>query len=1163
MRTFLLLLMLFLGLVTAPALTHAADQTITLQEHLDRTWQNQLLAISLTSTKDNPLHDCDRILVQGPKGPIAAQLSDRQIDPDNLENLPAATIHFITDLAPLATDTYKVIFNPASVPETDLKINRDFFEITFQTSKFGIKIPNVTSPAPFGASPIDPEKPHPGPLSIWTPQTGWTPYAQFFGNAKPVSYHSYITAHGPVFAQGQITYTFADKTTLTLDIRLTAGDSSALITETVENGDLPASGWLLNLPKLQTLTLFNKGRAALGGIAPGKTSTLEITAQAPGTIVSLQPWQDWWFHQYAVAWTMGDKANPNLINIRCENPGDWAAPAPPGQFGSAELWERKVIPLTRLPDGALQLRCKAASGKRVWRIGSGDLAIGTRLDAINKYTLAWQSPQGAQHIHPHLYLTRDDLAAYAKENKLITPAGLAPMIAQASQFRGEPHPFSDSAAVVAFLLSGQNKDVATQTRLVDRIETPLNIIARADLPPYAHKITFEGKSVDLFRDPEGLTALYDVVMGSDLLTPAQRTRFRARMAYLAYLLNDPAVWSASRGYCSGNLNMSVGYSINRGLLACTLHDHPSSFAWLGGLPKDGQIILPDMETFLNKVGPDGEFPESVSNYLHVTATPMFAFAAALRQAAFKSPPPESLPFHDYVADPRMVRLMRYAAEQFTPPDPRLRNASVRPASGRGNALHTEGLAGLVARATRNSDPALSQEMQWHWLRTGPAYNFTHSPLSGLERFYLDPKLPARQPSLPSKLYRDTGTILRHAVGTSGEFFVNLLMIASDKYVDWYASESGGFPAIYARGVPISVRFGEGYAAREELLISRVLPARGSTDAERKAAFYHDADPAHDGHGRVTAFSTLALQDYASLTTIIGAPVAVPAGLKTFSLPQWPDPIAKPAPKTPIHWQRQLLFIKSPTPEGPSYFLLHDTIADDQPTMWQFWTLSRQIIPLGSKPPENAPPPNTPQDARPLPGDSFTALGQFNVDTDFFVASPQNASPHTLRWGLTHPGVGNLPEYQDMLHLQMPGKGTYSVVVFPRDKNTKPPTFQRLANGAIIKVSGTFGTDYLHASNPKQPATDNTNNIHLTFDSAAASIQERNGQTSLSLAAPGSITFKGISLQSPCPATLTLSDTSITLATPHDQPNQTITYTLPNHQPKTITTTQSQTILPRQ
>lgn len=53
-----------------------------------------------------------------------------------------------------------------------------------------------------------------------------------------------------------------------------------------------------------------------------------------------------------------------------------------------------------------------------------------------------------------------------------------------------------------------------------------------------------------------------------------------------------------------------------------------------------------------------------------------------------------------------------------------------------------------------------------------------------------------------------------------------------------------------------------------------------------------------------------------------------------------------------------------------------------------------------------------------------------MDVDYFIASPTDTPRHTLRYGGTWAG-SKVPDYQDLLHLQLPGDGSYFIVVFPR------------------------------------------------------------------------------------------------------------------------------------
>ena len=166
------------------------------------------------------------------------------------------------------------------------------------------------------------------------------------------------------------------------------------------------------------------------------------------------------------------------------------------------------------------------------------------------------------------------------------------------------------------------------------------------------------------------------------------------MAYLGYSQASPARWSNERGYRSYNLNMSVSHTLHLGMIACTIPTHPLARTWV-------QPALDLVDDLLNEVGPAGEWPESVSNYVHVSGSALLHFAIKAQTAGF----------HDFVNDPRMKRLLDYIAEMYAPCDllPREPGEPVLrglPPHGRAQAGHRFGLPGMMARATRDSDPRL-------------------------------------------------------------------------------------------------------------------------------------------------------------------------------------------------------------------------------------------------------------------------------------------------------------------------------------------------------------------------------------------------------------------------------------------------------------------------
>jgi hypothetical protein len=374
------------------------------------------------------------------------------------------------------------------------------------------------------------------------------------------------------------------------------------------------------------------------------------------------------------------------------------------------------------------------------------------------------------------------------------------------------------------------------------------------------------------------------------------------------------------------------------------------------------------------------------------------------------------------------------------------------------------------------------------------------------------------------------------VGTPQEYYADFIL--EPKGYTCYYAESGGFAGIWAKGAPIAVRFaGHGYAEREELLISRVLPARevGTLDS-RKARFMHSGPMA------MTAFAPLARQDYLAATIRAEKPVALwhPDQTHTDVLPKWPA--APVVGKPPVDWTRQVLFVKDREARGTSYFVFRDTVRGGQPTMWQFWTLSEKI---GT--PEEAKdaaafladkPGNAPRDARELKGNRFTAVGQCGVDVEYYVAAPVDTPRHTLRWG--HSYYGKYSEYQDLLHLQLPGDGAYFVALFPRLRGEAAPAFSTLGGGTVMKVKGAFGADYIFMADAE--ATADAEGI--AFRGRAGSVQDRPSGLVLSLAAAGEIRHpKGYRLASAGPVSLRAGQ-ALTIEVSAGEAARTVTFAAP-------------------
>ncbi|MBS3762180.1 MAG: hypothetical protein KGZ25_02635, partial [Planctomycetes bacterium] len=135
------------------------------------------------------------------------------------------------------------------------------------------------------------------------------------------------------------------------------------------------------------------------------------------------------------------------------------------------------------------------------------------------------------------------------------------------------------------------------------------------------------------------------------------------------------------------------------------------------------------------------------------------------------------------------------------------------------------------------------------------------------------------------------------------------------------------------------------------------------------------------------------------------------------------------------------------------------------------------------------------------------VGQFGVDTEYYIASPTDTPRHTLRWGFKlkrgYAGVREgIEAWQDVLHLQLPGSGHYFVAMFPRQQDAPAPTFETLGDGKIINVSGEFGTDYVFLSDKETDVEAGA----VRFGGRAGSVQDRKTGTLLGLGTGGSVSY---------------------------------------------------------
>jgi hypothetical protein len=1089
-----------IAVMTQPLL--AASEPVVLREKLGQTWTRQLVSIPFTAAKG--VCALDGVALRGPAGPIPVQLSNVVAWPDNSASVQSARLWFVVDLLkPLESISYELSMSPAKVAAiaSDLQVVEKTDRITLSTNAVTIELVGGDYPTASGL----PLKETFGPVrSVKMGTDQGFGGSRLTGDAKLARRQTKIVDSGPVFAKVVTTYTLTDGNVLQFTTSLIAGDNAVRWDLHVRD-DRPDLGMELMIPVTtglkQATSLKGYGQWSRADRVIGLNTKAEPFAYlAPNSsVVAVFPDSPW-----SVRLGEMDKS----VVLASRNTAEWVDPVAPLTYGgfkewnldmipkSWEPWKRKRIALIYSDEGSLKLQAPMTKGGRSWLVSYGsNTAISDSLDKVMGMILDWPGDQNRKH--PCLFVDMNDI------NAMIARAASEPEFQRVVSSAGQQY----AAGLLRFLVTPKEKRTAQeQQQLVSTLGNAL-----AKLGEY-----------DVMRHAIGTISLYDALIDSDLITSEQRSLFRAQAAYLGYLLADPKCWSMERGLHSGNPNMSVSYTLSLGIIACALSDHPMAKRWAATATAWMDKWLTD------DVGPNGEWLTEGSRYGHVSLEPLVTYAIAAKRAGFA----------DFTNDVRLKRLLLYFAKTYTSPDSQRQGYRVSGAFGRGTSGDVTSLFGVAARMTAQVDPAFSGVMQWAWATGGYSTFMGDHRLGGYDLAYMDSRMPAAAPDWSSELFPKLGAVLRSGFNTPNESYINLLAAVDAKQnLDIWTPEIGSIAQWFGRGQPLSTcsTLDYGYKSKHELLRNGVLLARNwgrPEDSKSPYGFYVKTD--------FEAFSPQSGADYVR-STFTHTSVDDRDWFPGVQPPMYP--VVTPAKEARLVWTRQVLFVKDKQALGPAYLILRDSTRGGQPTAWQFWTLSEKIgtpeqardieMFLADKPGTSMAP------SRELPiSHRYTALGQMNVDVEYFIAEPQATPRHTLRYGGTD--HSKVPQWQDLMHLQLPNDGSYYVAVYPRPRNEAAPTFTTLADGKVIRTTSSVGSDYAFLADTKAAAESD----RFGFEGTAGVIQERGDAVMLSLSAAGLVRWDKYIISSQLPASLTIVANELSVTRSASQADQPVSISAP-------------------
>jgi hypothetical protein len=139
------------------------------------------------------------------------------------------------------------------------------------------------------------------------------------------------------------------------------------------------------------------------------------------------------------------------------------------------------------------------------------------------------------------------------------------------------------------------------------------------------------------------------------------------------------------------------------------------------------------------------------------------------------------------------------------------------------------------------------------------------------------------------------------------------------------------------------------------------------------------------------------------------------------------------------WRRQVLFVKSPDPLGPNYYVIRDRLDAPASGTWRLWLAGKVS----------------------LDGSHALAVGEDDVDTDIalFGSEPFSASLQTISRSSPGGPAGSLvTTTQTAINAPLAGGAWLTSIVYPRLRTAQPMQSRRAPQAGVFHVGSGDRTD---------------------------------------------------------------------------------------------------------
>lgn len=1092
---------------------HAVDKAFYQKEVLGKDWPRDLLTYDV-QFKKGEAKPADMELVDGEESSVPFQFSGVSLHGDG--SIQSGKVSFYAELAAGGEMNY-VLRNATGKAkagtESPASAKTGGGQIILENTFTAVRIPSLGG---FQGTKALSELP--GPIgSFRLSNRKWIGGSQFLADNAPESLavkdvQSKILASGPLYSEAAIRYEFEGGGYFEVQIRLEAGQPLVWITEESDTGLIGSPNvsvdYRLGSPGWKPDILYRRAGRGLPGSDEGleeKMAGLGIAIpKARGGAQNFTKVQPVESESVAFGLNIASRWSTGTIFAGLFREADLKNPQRPfvgilpmhvGQWRNAHHEDGFNVRVVQHPQGGLSLRAPLVAPNRrdsYLHTGEHDNQLPETLLRRNWALVVGPAPESMESLWntriDEGYLTLDDYKDWIldwPEDKSITYPRLfyTAKDLETARKHQDTNPYKEQLLGLPYFQDDPKLREQLFTKAVKGSKLPRG---------YANHLLYRGGYMGLpwisgFHQANyairwTLPAEDALAMGG--LDDAQRQELRASLAALAYAASAPDVSRRVCGVHQGNPNMPIRRFLALPFMAALIPDHPRAKDWLG---MSAQFLEFKLQTM---VGPKGDWGEP-GRYLNASLPYFIQAAIILENAGYLS---------EKAA--RQCAAVAHAHSAFlSPPDPRFEGKRIVESIGHGSQIDYY-YAFANAVLMRNVAPEEAKEMVWAWDAMGrPGENETKTNKEGYDIYpRLLPifghmlkdlkdasKAKARgERVLQSSWHPGWGAVMRAHAGDPNETF----MVYRQGYLVSHADPNQGDFIIHAKGTPLTPSSKAHY-----LLHSTDRGDWGGPEGLYATAGDHfcrvrfgrpDLYGGQPGGGTESN-----INEY-----FAGEAVDYVRGWGHYAhVNKWAVPKSQWLPDDPsvaVNWDRQILFLKGKTADGPNYFVFRDTFTG-QTKQPKYWHLRTAVEPKKIR--------------KFAMGFEVEAGNGTKLNATFLT-------PGKLKTKIVSGRDLDIVCSVAQVELCKEAKEAL-VVVYPRLPNEEVPKYEHLSKG-VLKAQTSEGTDYVFLGG-NDSLTCAMEGVSFIGRSGAIRVGKREIRFILTTAdGPGSLSYHGTTYTGPAP-----------------------------------------------